>query len=104
MTSSVGYENSMDDQHPARVVVDPEVMCGTPCLAGSRLPVQTLLDMVNGGESWERIVHSWPWLTPAHVEAAREWHGRIRYGVLAGKLVVPADFDSPIDDDAGFPS
>jgi hypothetical protein len=24
--------------------------------------------------------------------------------VLAGKLVVPADFDSPIDDDAGFPS
>ena len=63
----------MDDQHPPRVVVDPEIMWGAPCLAGSRLPAKTLLDMVDGGDSWELIVDGWPWLTPAHVEAAREF-------------------------------
>lgn len=56
-----------------RVVVDPQVMGGTPCLAGSRLPVQTLLDMVDAGDAWEQIVGGWPWLTPQHVKVAREW-------------------------------
>jgi len=59
--------------HPPRVVVDPEVMRGAACLAGSRLPAATLVAMVNGGESWERMVEGWPWLTPQHVDAARAW-------------------------------
>lgn len=59
--------------HPPRVVIDPEIMCSTPCLAGSRLPAQTLLDMVDSGDPWERLVEGWPWLTPAHVDAARRW-------------------------------
>lgn len=40
-------------------------------LAGSRLPVATLLACVDAGDSWERIVESWPFLTLAHLEAAR---------------------------------
>jgi uncharacterized protein (DUF433 family) len=59
--------------HPPRVVIDPEIMWGTPCLAGSRLPAQTLLAMVDSGDPWERLVEGWPWLTPAHVDAARRW-------------------------------
>jgi uncharacterized protein (DUF433 family) len=63
----------MDSPYPTVVIVDPDIMGGTPCLAGSRLPARTLLDMVDGGDPWERIVVGWPWLTPAHVEAARRW-------------------------------
>lgn len=63
----------MDNSHPPLVIADPQVMGGTPCLAGSRLPAQTLLDMVDGGDTWECIVEGWPWLTPTHVEAARKW-------------------------------
>jgi uncharacterized protein (DUF433 family) len=55
------------------VEVHPEVMGGTPVLAGSRLPVATLLACVDAGDSWERIVDSWPFLTPARVEAARAY-------------------------------
>ena len=40
---------------------------------GSRLPVTTLLACVDAGHSWERIVASWPWLTSAHLDAARAW-------------------------------
>ena len=60
-------------EHPAKVVSDPDVMGGVPCLAGSRLPATTLLACVNAGNEWERIVDSWPWLTPAHVAAAKAW-------------------------------
>lgn len=65
----------MDKLHPPLVLVDPDIMRGTPCLAGSRLLARTLLDMVHSGDPWEVIVDGWPWLTPAHVEAARRWFG-----------------------------
>lgn len=48
-------------------------MGGTPVFAGSRLPIATLLASVDAGDAWDRIVASWPWLTPAHVEAARAY-------------------------------
>ena len=38
-------------RHPPRVVVDPEVIRGAACLAGSRLPPATLVAMVDGVES-----------------------------------------------------
>jgi len=48
-------------------------MGGVAVFVGSRLPVATLLACVSAGNSWERIVASWPWLTSAHLDAAREW-------------------------------
>ncbi|MEJ5999739.1 DUF433 domain-containing protein [Paucibacter soli] len=60
------------DKHPPVVVVDPEIMAGTPCLAGSRLPASTVLACLEKDE-WSRIVESWPWLTPAHADAVREY-------------------------------
>ena len=33
------------------VAIDPEVMGGTPCFAGTRVPVQNLCDYSEGGEA-----------------------------------------------------
>lgn len=66
----------MDLDHPPVVHCDPETMGGTPVFVGSRLPATTLLACVRAGDSWERIVASWPWLTPQHVEAAERWEQR----------------------------
>ena len=55
------------------VTTETAVMGGAPCLVGSRLPVQTLLDCVAAGDTWERIVSSWPWLTSEHLAAAHAW-------------------------------
>lgn len=63
----------MESTHPPLVIVDPDILGGVPCLAGSRLPAQTLVSMMDSGDPWDRIVDGWPWLTPAHVEAARRW-------------------------------
>lgn len=56
-----------------RIVEDPDILGGIAVFAGSRLPVTTLLACVDAGNSWERIVESWPWLTAEHVETARRW-------------------------------
>ena len=50
-----------------------DVLGGTAVFAGSRLPIATLLACVDAGDSWARIVASWPWVTVEHVEAARRW-------------------------------
>ena len=67
----------MDVLHPPCVTVCADTMGGVGCMTGSRLPASTLLACVDAGNAWERIVESWPWLTPAHVEAAREYKQRL---------------------------
>lgn len=63
----------MDLARPPLVHCDPEVLEGAAVFVGSRLPVETLLACIDAGEDWGRVVQSWPWLTEAHLEAARAW-------------------------------
>jgi uncharacterized protein (DUF433 family) len=42
------------------VVVDPEIMGGTPCFAGTRVPVRALLDYIEGGESLDDFLEQFP--------------------------------------------
>lgn len=38
----------------------PDVMGGTPVFAGTRVPVQTLLDYIEGGESIDSFLDGFP--------------------------------------------
>ena len=38
------------------VSVDPEIMHGTPCFTGTRVPVQTLLDYIEDGDPREQTI------------------------------------------------
>lgn len=42
------------------ISVTPEVMSGTPVFAATRVPVQTLLDYLEGGESIEDFLVGFP--------------------------------------------
>jgi uncharacterized protein (DUF433 family) len=42
------------------VVRDPEIMHGTPVFRGTRVPVQTLFDYLEGGESLEDFLEGFP--------------------------------------------
>ena len=42
------------------VKVDPEIMSGTPCFAGTRVPVRTLIDYFEGGETLESFLEDFP--------------------------------------------
>jgi uncharacterized protein (DUF433 family) len=47
--------------HIADVIsVDPEIMHGTPCFTGTRVPVQTLLDYIEEGDTLDRFLGDFP--------------------------------------------
>ena len=39
---------------------DPEIMSGTPCFAGTRVPARTLIDYLEGGESLNDFLEDFP--------------------------------------------
>ena len=39
---------------------DPDVMGGTPCFVGTRVPVQTLLDYLEAGDSIDDFLKGFP--------------------------------------------
>jgi uncharacterized protein (DUF433 family) len=43
---------------------DPEIMGGTPVLASPRVPMQNLVDALEGGESMEDFLEGFPIVTP----------------------------------------
>lgn len=45
------------------VKIDPDVMHGTPCFTGTRVPVQTLVDYLEGGETIEQFFADYPRVT-----------------------------------------
>lgn len=42
------------------ISTSPEVMGGTPVFAGTRVPIETLLDYLEGGESIEGFLDGFP--------------------------------------------
>ena len=51
------------------ISVDPEVMHGTACFAGTRVPVQTLVDFLETGESVEDFLAVYPYIPRSQIHA-----------------------------------
>lgn len=51
---------------------DPEIMGGTPVFVGTRVPVQTLYEYLEGGESIDVFLDHFPSVTRDQVVAALE--------------------------------
>ncbi len=51
---------------------DPDVMGGAPVFAGTRVPVQTLLDYLEAGETIDDFLAGFPSVTRAQVVAFLE--------------------------------
>ncbi len=55
---------------------DPEIMGGTPVFTGTRVPVQTLLDYLEGGETIDEFLDGFPGVSReqaiAFLELAKE--------------------------------
>ena len=51
---------------------DPEIMGGTPVFVGTRVPLQNLIDALEGGESVEDFLEGFPSVTRAQAIAVIE--------------------------------
>ena len=42
------------------IVIDPEIMSGTPVFAGTRVPIQTLIDHIRAGDGLDVFLEDFP--------------------------------------------
>ena len=58
---------------PAVVHGDPEILSGTPVFVGTRVPVQSLFDYLEGGDTVDEFLRQFPSVTRAQAIAALEF-------------------------------
>ncbi len=63
------------------ILVDPEIMSGTPCFAGTRVPVQALLDYLEGGDSLEEFLEGFPTVKREQAVAFIQRGGELVMGI-----------------------
>jgi uncharacterized protein (DUF433 family) len=61
----------------------PEIIGGTPVFAGTRVPVQTLLDYLKAGESIDDFLDGFPTVTREQVIALLEEARKQLIGIVA---------------------
>ena len=60
-----------------RISIDPEIMCGKPCVKGTRIPIYIILNLMAAGYSIEHVLITYPKLTEQDVLAAISYAGSI---------------------------
>jgi uncharacterized protein (DUF433 family) len=58
--------------HTSVVHSDPKILGGTPVFVGTRVPVQTLFDYLEAGDSLDRFLDQFPTVTRDQAVAALE--------------------------------
>lgn len=53
-----------------RIEVNPEILLGKPVIAGTRIPVYLILNLLASGYSYERIIEAYPGLSREDITAA----------------------------------
>jgi uncharacterized protein (DUF433 family) len=81
----------MSDTWRKRIVIDPAIHHGEPCIRGTRVPVSVIVGSIADGDTSEQILDAWPQLTREDVKAALKF---------AAEAVNNADF-VPLYDDGG---
>lgn len=65
------------------ISISPEIMGGTPVFAGTRVPIQTLLDYLKAGESIDDFLDGFPTVTKQQAIALLEELGKQLVGMVA---------------------
>jgi uncharacterized protein (DUF433 family) len=58
--------------HQSVIVSDPEVLGGTPCFRGTRVPVDSLIDYLEAGDSLNEFLDNFPSVSREAAIAALE--------------------------------
>ncbi|MBI5245198.1 MAG: DUF433 domain-containing protein [Elusimicrobia bacterium] len=55
-----------------RIVSDPNVCGGDPCVKGTRIPAHIILTHLAAGDSWETVLSQFPKLAAGDIRACLE--------------------------------
>jgi uncharacterized protein (DUF433 family) len=57
---------------PSVIIQDPEILSGEPVFRGTRVPFQTLLDYLEGGDTLDEFLEQYPGVSREQAIAALE--------------------------------
>jgi uncharacterized protein (DUF433 family) len=63
-------EDEMGENWRQRIVIDPAIHHGEPCIKGTRVPVSVIVGSIAQGDTSEQILEAWPQLTSEDINAA----------------------------------
>jgi uncharacterized protein (DUF433 family) len=72
-----------------RIVSDPSVLGGKPCIRGTRISVEFILELIASGASRDDIVRGWPNLTAEDVEEAVLYAARFLKNEIVVNVELP---------------
>ena len=72
------------------VTIDKEIMHGTPCFTGTRVPVQTLIDFLETGDSIHDFLAAYPYIPRQQVIAFLELSRDITFDQITCGSETPA--------------
>lgn len=73
-----------------RIEVNPDILLGKPVIAGTRIPVYLILNLLAAGYDAERIIQAYPGLTREDIQAAL-WYAEQRMRYEEVYLLAPAE-------------
>jgi len=62
--------------HIDRITIKPDVCGGEPTIRGMRITVSHVLEMLAGGMTPEQVLHDFPYLEKADIDASLEYAAR----------------------------
>ncbi len=79
----------MNENLKGNIHSDPEIMGGTPVFVGTRVPLQNLIDSLEGGESIENFLDAFPTVKHEQVIAVIEAG---KHAMFEDGLILSEDF------------
>ena len=64
------WRGEMSEDWRKRIVIDPTIHHGEPCIKGTRVPLSVIVGSIADGDTSEQILDAWPQLTGEDVKAA----------------------------------
>jgi len=65
------------DKSLSMIEINPDVMDGLPCIAGTRIPVYIVLELLQEGHDFDAIIKQYPNLTRDKIKAALHFAGLV---------------------------
>jgi len=63
----------MGEKMNERIVADPQVCGGEPCIRGTRVPVHVILSHLAAGDDYETVLKNFPKLSREDIRACLEY-------------------------------
>ena len=72
-----GVQHARDNAFLQRIASDPDTLHGKPRIAGTRIAVYMILEMIAAGETVETILENFPSLVKEDIQAALQYAARL---------------------------